>query len=54
MISLRAQRHVSHQKPLHDPTFRMDLVLCLETRSIAELDIVYERAHDVEHVKLLT
>jgi hypothetical protein len=32
----------------------MDLVLSLEMRSIAELDIVCERAHEVEHVKLLT
>ena len=32
----------------------MDLVLYLETQSIAELDIVCERVHEVEHAKLLT
>jgi hypothetical protein len=43
-----------HHKPWHEWTFRLDLVLCLETRSIAELDILCERAHEVEHVRLLT
>ena len=32
--------------PWHGPTFRMELVLCLRAQSIAELDIVCERAHE--------
>jgi hypothetical protein len=40
IIPLQAQRHVSHQKPLHELPFHPDPILCLETLSIAELDIV--------------
>ena len=48
-IALQAQRRVSHRKPWHDGTFRMDLVLCPETRSIAELNIVCEREHESQN-----
>jgi hypothetical protein len=54
IITLQAQRYVSHHKPWHDGTFLLDLVLCLEMQSIAELDIVCERAHEIEHAKSLT
>jgi hypothetical protein len=43
---LQPQKYASRQQPLHEQTFRLDLVLYLETRSIAELDIVCERAHE--------
>ncbi len=39
MTLLQAQRPVSRQKPWNDTAFRLDLVLCPEMRSIAELDI---------------
>ena len=38
-MSLQAQKLESHQKPWYDTPFRLDLDLCLEMRSIAELDI---------------
>ena len=48
--AFRAQIHVSRQKLLHSShAFRMDLVQCLQTRSIAELDIVCGRVHEIEH-----
>src|SRR6266404_2537295 len=39
MKILQAQRPVSRQKPWHEASFRLDLVLCFEMWSIAELDI---------------
>ena len=39
----------SEAGPLHDPGFRVDEGLGLQVRSIAELDIVCERTHEVEH-----
>ncbi len=54
MILLQAQRLESRQKPSHDSPLRLDLVLCHEMRSIAELDIVFERVHEAEHAKPLT
>src|SRR6266403_4378428 len=39
LILLQAQRPVSRQKPWNDIAFHLDLVLCPEMRSIAELDI---------------
>ncbi len=51
---LQAQRLESRQKPWHDDPLRLDLVLCLEVRSIAELDFVFERAHEAEHARSLT
>ena len=48
IISLQVKRYVSRQKPSHDRTFRMGpILLCLETRPIAELNIVCEQAHGV-------
>ena len=54
LIALQAKRHVSHQKPWYEGTFRMGPILCLETRSIAELNIVCEQVHELEQAKPLT
>jgi len=54
LISLQVKRYVSRQQPSHDRTFRKGPILCLETRSIAELNIVCEQANEVEHAKTLT
>ena len=53
-MSLQAQRLESRQKPGHDDPLHLDLVQCLEMWSIAELDIVFKRAHEGEHAKSLT
>ncbi len=53
-MSLQVQGVESRKKPWHDYTLRLDLVLCLGMRSIAELDVVSERAHEAEHAKPLT
>jgi hypothetical protein len=46
---------VSHPKPSHDPTFRLDLLPCFRTWTIAELDAVCEQgAHAVQHAISLT
>ncbi len=39
MMSPQVEGLESHQKPWYDTTFRLDLDLCLEMRSIAELGI---------------
>ena len=47
IITLQVKIYVSRQKPSHDWTFRMGPILCLETRPIAELNIVCKQAHEV-------